>query len=92
MTTLAKNEFDQFDAAQTPQPDLTFVFADWHAPDLDNTARVRRLLEAIVAALKIAPDHELRTVKRGGRRLVPSAELKRLCGMDDTTYSPTYTP
>ena len=28
---------------------------------------------------------ELRTVQSGRRRLVPSAELNRLCGADDTT-------
>jgi excisionase family DNA binding protein len=30
---------------------------------------------------------ELRTVKRGQRRLVPSAELERLCGVSDQSAS-----
>ena len=58
-----------------PLPRLAFSIAESQAM----SGLSRRFLYQLIAS------GELRTVKRGGRRLVPSTELKRLCGVDDTT-------
>jgi excisionase family DNA binding protein len=59
----------------TPLPRMSYSLAEIEAMCGLSRSSLYRLIAA----------GELRTVKRGSRRLVPSAELKRLCGMDETT-------
>lgn len=84
-------------APQPPQPDLTFAFADWNAPDLFDAARVWAIFETIITAIKITPPGELPIVTNaivslieteGVPRVLRLAELAALHGRCAATPVP----